>query len=239
MRIKSTLFTILAFTFVNCVGDPMPVPAQNPSPSPSPSLVSPPSPSPLPLPSASPSAVPAPSPTPTAPSISVGTISGATDAEVQMIAQGAQLANQKLAGACFKQWILAAKYTENNGLTQQQIWDLMVSHPVSVDVEMYTGTWSANHIAKTIGFENDPWDGIVHMNRYFVNSAFMVADNLWHEAEGHSQGFHHYGVKSSSDPYGMNYAGEGCSQSQQQQKRGGKPYKPPGIRLEIRHKKKK
>jgi hypothetical protein len=135
--------------------------------------------------------------------------------------------------------VLAAQYTENNGFTQAQIWALMASNPVTVDVEMYTGTYKANHVSKTIGYENDPWDGVVHMNRYFVNSAFMVADNLWHEAEGHSQGFHHYGVFSSSDPYGMNYAGEGCSQPQQMQKRGGKPYKPPGIRLEIRHPKKK
>lgn len=195
----------------------------------------PPSPIP-PAPTPSFTVTPEPSTVPNlAPHMSVGTITGASPAEFSMIASGLSLANQKLSSACYKQWILAAHYTENNGLTQQQIWDLMVKQPISVDVEMYTGDWRANHVSKTIGYENDPYDGVVHMNRYFVNSAYMVADNLVHEGEGHSQGFHHYGTFSTSDPYGQNYAFEGCS-NQQMQKRGAKPYKPPGIKIEIRKK---
>lgn len=198
---------------------------------------------PDPVPSVSPSPSPSPSPsvTPivaiTAPQIIVGQITGATPQEIQMISEGVKLANQKIASDCFKQWVLAAKYTENNGLTQQQIWDLISTHLVSVDVEMYDGSWKANHVWKTIGYENDPYDGVVHMNRYFVNTAYMVADNLVHEGEGHSQGFHHYGDKSTSEPYGMNYSFEGCSEQMMQAKRS-KAFKPPGIRLEIRRKKK-
>lgn len=167
------------------------------------------------------------------PVISVGQITGATPAEVAMIADGVKLINRSLAGPCIKQWVLAATYTENNGLSQAQIWDLITAHRVPVDVEMYTGDWKANHIAKTIGYENDPFDGVVHMNRYFVRTAYMVADNLIHEDKGHSPGFHHYGKFSTSEPYGMNYAFEGCY-NQQQQAKGGKRFKPPGIRLEIR-----
>lgn len=194
---------------------------------------------PVPVASASPAPLPSPEPSPSplmsgVPTISVGKITGATAKELTMIAEGAAFANKMLAGYCFKQWVLSSRYTENNGLSQQQIWDLMATHPVTVDIEMYTGDWWANHKSKTIGYENDPWDGIVHMNRYFVNTAFMVADNLWHEAQGHSQGFHHYGKFSTSDPYGMNYAGEGCSEAQKQQAKGARRFKPPGIRLEIR-----
>lgn len=169
------------------------------------------------------------------PTVSVHSISGATVQEEQMIAEGVQLANRVLAGPCYKQWVLAATYTENNGLTQAQIWDLMAAQPVTVDVEMYLGDWRANHWAKTVGYENDPYDGVVHMNRYFVKTATMVADNLVHEGEGHSQGFHHYGAFSTSDPYGQNYALEGCLQAQEQQAPGGKRFKPPGIRIEVRH----
>lgn len=193
-----------------------------------------------PLPSPSTLAMGAPittHPPTTVPTISIGQISGATPSEVIMIGDGLKLANRVMAGYCYKEWVLAARYTENNGLNQEQIWELMSTHPVSVDVEMYTGTWKANHVSKTVGYENDPYDGVVHMNRYFVNSAMMVADNLVHEAQGHSQGFHHYGVFSTSDPYGQNYALEGCLQAQQQQARGGRRFKPPGIRLEVRHRK--
>lgn len=166
--------------------------------------------------------------------ITIGKVTGATSEETAMIAAGARIANLVLDSPCFKQWILAASYTENEGLTQQQIFDRVTVQPSAVDVEMYTGDWRTNHVYKTVGYENDPFDGVVHMNRYFVNSAFMVADNLIHEDRGHSLGFHHYGVHSTSEPYGMNYAFEGCYQ-QQMQAKGAKTYRPPGIRLEIRH----
>lgn len=194
---------------------------------------------PAPVPSTVPTRVdvtiqpgPALSPMPT-PKIEVIQIRGATDAEIAVIDKGIEIVNERLASACFRQWVLAARYTENNGLTQAQIYNLTQSKPVVVKVEMYTGTYKANHISKTVGYENDPYDGWVHLNRYFVKTPLMVADNLIHEAEGHSQGFHHYGVKATSDPYGMNYALEGCSQ-QQMQAESAKPFKPPGIRLEIR-----
>jgi hypothetical protein len=169
--------------------------------------------------------------------IEVEQIAGATDAEVKMIDEGVALANKMLKTACFKQWVLAANYTENNGLTQAQIFDLMTTKPSRVNVEIYTGTWKANHVSKTVGYENDPYDGWVHMNRYFVNSAYMVADNLIHEDRGHGLGFHHYGAHYTSEPYGANLAYEGCS-NQMMQAKGAKNFKPPGIRLEIRKVKK-
>jgi hypothetical protein len=194
---------------------------------------------PEPVPSPTPSLV-APSPTP-APSltqlITVRNIEGATASEITMIRAGEQFANEMVKKACFKQWVLSANYTETDGLSQAEVYNKIISTPMQVDVEMYTGTWKQNHVYKTVGWEADPFDGIVHMNRYFVKTARDVGDNLIHEDRGHSIGFHHYGNHATSEPYGMNYAYEGCA-NQMMQKKGGKPYKPPGLRLEIRKKKK-
>lgn len=143
------------------------------------------------------------------PIIVLGKITGATAAEMPMIADGVALANTTMATACFKTFVLAASWTETDGLTQAQIWDKLCSGPVSVDVDMYTGSAYENYVSKTIGYEKEP--GVVHMNRFFVDTAYMVADNIIHEAEGHSQGFHHYGVKATSVPYGLNDAFEACS----------------------------
>lgn len=143
------------------------------------------------------------------PEVAVANITGATDDELVMIADGVALANETMRTDCFKNEVLTASWTETNGLTQQQIWDLLCSGVVTVDVDMYTGSWIENHVYHTVGYEDEP--GLVHMNRYFVDSAFMVADNIIHEAEGHSQGFHHYDVKETSVPYGLNYAFEACS----------------------------
>lgn len=150
-----------------------------------------------------------------------------------MVRAGVALANAMLDRACFKQWVLAASYTESNGLTSAQILDKVVTQPSSVDVEMY---YENNRV---VGFEYDPFDGMVHMNRKFVDTASMVADNLEHEDRGHSLGFHHYGKFSTSVPYGMNYAYEGCSQQQMMRLKGNKVYRPPGLRIEVRHKRPK
>jgi hypothetical protein len=143
------------------------------------------------------------------PFIILGGITGATTAEEPMIKDGIALANQTMATTCFRDYVLKASWTETNGLTQQQIWDQLCSGPISVVVDMYMGSWYQNNVSKTIGYEDTP--GIVHMNRYFVDTAYMVADNVIHEAEGHSQGFRHDGVKSTSVPYGLNAAFEKCS----------------------------
>lgn len=187
-------------------------------------------------PSATPSPIssdkPVPIPSTSGDLINVRKITGAYDSEIAMIHEGIARANRMVKSPCYKQWVLAARYTENNGLTQAQIYDLQASKPTYIDIEMY---YKNNG---TVGFEYDPFDGVVHMNRKFVNSAYMVGDNAIHEDRGHSLEFHHYGNHATSEPYGANYAYEGCS-NQMQQARGAKPFKPPGLRLEIRKRKKR
>lgn len=220
--------------YVAPVVEPTPEPASSPQPEPSPSA------GPWHI-------LPILVPTPR---ISVTEVHGAqSQQEYAMVQEGIVLANKMLDNYCFQEWVTAATYTENNNLSQQEIFELIKTHPVTLEVELYTGTWWENHKTKTIGYENDPFDGVVHMNRYFVNRSsdladgkpvgYMVADNLIHEAEGHSQGFHHYQVYATSVPYGLNYAFEGCSQAQQQQMPGAHAFKPPGIRIAIRHRKPK
>lgn len=143
------------------------------------------------------------------PYIVLGAVTGATAEEGPMIAEGVKLANQAMATACFRDFVLSASWTETNGLSQAQIWEKLCAAPVTVTVDMYLGSWYENHVSKTIGYEKEP--GTVHMNRYFVDTAYAVADNIVHEAEGHSQGFSHYSVKATSVPYGLNDAFEACS----------------------------
>ncbi len=143
------------------------------------------------------------------PVLIVGKITGAESTEPTMIADGVKLANDTMKTSCFRDFVLSASWTETSGLSQAQIYDKLCSGPITVDVDMYLGTWYENHVSRTIGYEKEP--GTVHMNRYYVNTAYMVADNLIHEGEGHSQGFRHDGVKATSVPYGLNDAFEACS----------------------------
>lgn len=156
-----------------------------------------------------------PSPTPSAlplkPTIQMGTLTGATATEKDMVAKGVAYANTVAASDCFKTQVLKGKYYEVFTDTPQKIWENINSKsPLKINFDIYTGSWWENHVDKTIGYENEP--GLVHMNRYFVNTAYMVGDNAMHEGFGHSVGYTHY-VKStmlSSEPYQMNHFYEIC-----------------------------
>ncbi len=157
------------------------------------------------------------------PSIQVGNIE-ALPVDVEKIQKGFEYANKVLATECAHQFVIQSHFTENyqydaNGkhgleLTGGQIWNILANQPVKVNVVMFTGTRYQNYISKTIGYEDEP--GTVYMNRYFVETAYDVADNLLHEGEGHSQGFSHYITShgwptSTNEPYGINAMFEKCA----------------------------
>jgi len=199
-----------------------------------------PAPTPTPTMTATPLPTPTAVPTPGAQLIFVRNITGASAAEVKMIRAGEKLANQMIWTKCFEEWVLSARYTENKGLSQGQILlDKIRSIPTYIDVEMYY----ANN--RTVGYEWYPFDGVVHMNRKFVFSVEMVADNLLHEDRGHSLEFFHDYNKSTSEPYGMNYAFEGCTHAMQQMQEFGftkskariRAFKPKGLLIEMRKRK--
>jgi len=122
--------------------------------------------------------------------------------EAEKVKIGAENVTKVVATECFKVQTLGAKFTETNNLTNQQIYDLVSTAQVTIDVEMYMGSWYANHISKTVGYEDEP--GKVYMNRYFVYTSYNMGSTLLHEAMGHSLGFTHNGVKSTSVPYKFN-----------------------------------
>lgn len=141
------------------------------------------------------------------PKVILGTVD-ATGSEIKKIKEGIELLNRAMSTASFKQKVLAAKFTETNDLSNQQIYDHLCANPITINVSVYTGSYVDNHFNHTIGYEDEP--GTVHINRYFVFSAYEFADNIIHEAEGHSQGFSHYGVMATSVPYVLNDIFEEC-----------------------------
>lgn len=153
-------------------------------------------------------------PTPVAPKetngvpfVQIGVITATPD-ETKKIKQGVALLNKVLATETFKQKVLKTAFTETNGMSSAQIYKLMCAKVVKIDVNVFMGTYYQNHISKTIGYEDQP--GVVNINRYFVAEASEFADNIIHEALGHSLGFSHYGVYATSVPYQLNDIYEAC-----------------------------
>lgn len=163
-------------------------------------------------------ATPIPAPSPYlndsgSPKIASGNISS-TKPELLMIIKGFSMANKVNGSTCFKQGVVSASFTENNGFVGQKLWEKLSASTIVVNVVMFDGSNYQNYISKTIGYEDEP--GTVYMNRYFVKTSYQVADNLEHEGEGHSQGFSHFQMCGrfpcmTSEPYGMNALFEKCA----------------------------
>ena len=136
------------------------------------------------------------------PQMKIKFIRGATDEEIIFIRKGIDDANKVLASDWFKVQVLKASFTETNGLTNGQIYNKLAERPIEVGIEMFYGSWKQNYIYKTMGY--DIGDGVVYMNRFYVDTAPVVGSLSTHEGEGHGQGFHHYGVFATSVPYTWN-----------------------------------
>lgn len=142
------------------------------------------------------------------PKVSLGEITGASSKEIEMVKKATDYDNQVLQSECAKKAVMNASFTERNigdtkaQLSNPEIWDLLVKHPITFKVNIFTGSWWQNHISKTMGY--DIGDGVVYMNRYYVDDAKTIGSLILHEAEGHGQGFHHYGVMATSIPYKWN-----------------------------------
>lgn len=144
-----------------------------------------------------------------APHMQVGQILNATDAEKSLVSQSFDLANAVLASDCFKSKVLAAHFTETNNLSNEEIYALLKSKPIAVNVSFFNGSWYQNYVSKTMGY--DIGDGTAYVNRFYVSTSLVLASLETHEAEGHGQGFHHYGDKPPSVPYQFNNFIESCA----------------------------
>lgn len=141
--------------------------------------------------------------TPGVPHIILSEIRGATDKEITMIHDGLKFLNNIIAGPDFKAKVLEAKFTSTNGLSNAQIYQSFCEKVISVKLVMYTGSWWANKVSKTVGYEDANFPGTIFSNRYFVYTSFSVASNLLHEV-AHVLGYSHSSPKEkSSVPYSM------------------------------------
>ncbi len=134
----------------------------------------------------------------------------AYESEMSFIKQGEVEANAVLKSDCFKDQVLKTKFTENKGLTNQQIYNKFVAaSPYKVGIKMFMGGFKENKIWHTVGYEGNP----IRMNRYFVSTSTYVASTSLHEAFGHGLGFSHYTPKMNpnSIPYRLNAIYEVCA----------------------------
>jgi hypothetical protein len=131
------------------------------------------------------------------------------DAEQTIAVQGFALANAVLLSDCFRKGVFEAPMTHTDGQSPQQVYGTMTDGVRPLEIEFYDG--GTAH--RTIGSEDPRWPGIVRMNRHYVKSVYMVADNLLHEA-AHVRGYIHISSKEAeSVPYTMNRIFEACAAS--------------------------
>lgn len=135
------------------------------------------------------------------PVIHTGIIKNATAKEEIMIYDAIVLLQDILADPLFYDEVMAQKFTETNGLSNQEIYDLLCKNVLVANVSMFTGNWKQNFLWHTVGL--DIGDGFVYANRYFVQDTKTLASLIMHEML-HGLGFSHHGVKYTSVPYTFN-----------------------------------
>jgi len=136
------------------------------------------------------------------PEINIGEIRGASNSEKKIIGDAVEYVRRVVYSNEFKDGVLQTQFTSTNGLTNEHILEKFITKSVTVNVEMYTGSFIENRVWKTQG--KDIGDGVVYANRYFISSAFDLADLILHEV-AHQLGFHHVSAsESTSVPYRMN-----------------------------------
>ena len=133
----------------------------------------------------------------------------AMDSELPFIHEGERQANAVLASDCFKNEVINAKFTENNGLSNAKIYQKFVeASPMKVGITLFTGGWyeKVNH---TVAYEGNP----IRMNRRYVQTETYVGSTSLHEGFGHGLGFTHYTPKMNpnSIPYTLNNIFEKCA----------------------------
>lgn len=131
-----------------------------------------------------------------------GETKNATDSEKIMIAVAFSYLRAVVLSSDFKEEVMKAKFTNTNGLSNEQIYKLYIETPFVVNVHMFSGSYWQNKVYHTVGYEAG--DGYVHANRAFVWSAYVMCSLMLHELS-HTLGFHHdSSTEYTSIPYKMN-----------------------------------
>jgi hypothetical protein len=134
-------------------------------------------------------------------------------AEAQIVEQGFELANAVLLSDCFRQGVVGSSMTHTRNRTPAAIYESMTALPAErLRIDFYYKAAGPRPFGtRVVGWDRPSDPDLVHMNRAFVNTPFMVADNLLHEA-AHARGYRHKSATEySSVPYTMNRIFEGCA----------------------------
>lgn len=135
----------------------------------------------------------------------VGRIRAANDNERQMVVGGFILARDVIYSKEFKEEVLKFKFNKNltRGLTNLQIYDLYTKTKMTVDIQMFTGSFSENRIWKTEAYERNS-EGFISLNRHFLFTSKAVGSAILHELGHNPFNFTHPNLEQDSVSYGLN-----------------------------------
>jgi len=142
------------------------------------------------------------------PAIKIGEIVTNVDGENEMVEAGFNYAKRVFASDCFRDKVLDGTFTNTNGLSNSQIYEVFLGSVITVNVTMFYGTRIQNYIYKTKGY--DIGDGVVYANRFFIDTPAEIGSLILHEL-GHQKNFHHSSASDyNSIPYSFNQFYEDC-----------------------------
>ena len=144
------------------------------------------------------------------------------DFQYDKLMQAKELVELIINSAAFKDRILnfthdgEKSFVQNNGLSNQQIYDYLMSgaemypvqtaadHMMDFDLALYKPKWYQNQ--NVLGY-TDETTSVIHMNKNFFNQAAVneIAMNLVHEWV-HKIGFDHDFNRTARRPYSVPYA---------------------------------
>jgi hypothetical protein len=139
-------------------------------------------------------------------------LEGFTVPELEVVSQAEALLAKVMDSDSFRDKVLAADFTETNGMTNQEIYDCLLegnhyfcqpSGTIRLNLVMYMEPHS-----RVIGYTY--LESITtYINRKFFATPVSIASNLIHEYS-HILGFTHRGNWSTSIPYTLNRIFEAC-----------------------------
>lgn len=138
--------------------------------------------------------------------VQVGDIIALNETERQMCVGAIVLVRDILASKFFKEEVLAAKFSNTNGMTNEEIYQKYVTSKLVVSIHMFYGSYYQNHITHTMGYDT-PDDEYVNANRFFVQDSVTLASLIMHEL-AHALGWSHPKTEQDSIPYLMNRIAE-------------------------------
>jgi hypothetical protein len=132
-------------------------------------------------------------------------LADATPKEVALVQAAIADMNKVVASSNFKAAVLAAKFTEQNGLTNQEIYDLILRRsPIRLDVKFYTEFMLVNFFSGNDGFEDRKSPNTCFGNRGAIKGSRAFLGSLMLHETMHVLGFRHDGPVTSTVPYTMN-----------------------------------